>query len=131
MIVVDSNAWGDFFNGTETPHVTRLDTALRREEDLAILPIIVSEVLQGFRTDAGFDKAEGILRSLPVIRSSLDCHVRAAVLFRTLRRRGVTGRGAVYCVIAQTCIEHQATLLSPDRDFAHIAQHTPLHLWHE
>ena len=129
LIVVDSNAWADFFNGVETPHVERLDAALRDEEDLAVLPIVVTEVLQGFRTDGGFRAAEAVLVSLPAIQPDLGCHVRAAELFRSLRRAGVTVRGAVDCVIAQTCLDLDALLLSPDRDFAHIARHTGLRLW--
>ena len=38
-------------------------------------------------------------------------------------------RGAVDCVIAQTCLDADTELLSPDSDFQHIAQHTPLRLW--
>jgi len=129
MIVVDSNTWADFFNGAQTPHVARLDTALEREEDLSVLPIIVTEVLQGFRTDTGFQRARRVLVSLSIIHPSLDCHVRAARLYRTLRRRGVTIRGAVDCVIAQACLDFGAELLSPDADFEHIARHTPLKLW--
>src|ERR1051325_1204210 len=100
MILVDSNTWADFFNGVQTPHIARLDTALEREEDLSVIPIIVTEVLQGFRTDTGFQRARKVLVSLSMIRPGLDCHVRAARLHRTLRRRGVTVRGAVDCVIA-------------------------------
>jgi predicted nucleic acid-binding protein len=129
MMVVDSNAWADFFNGAEGPHVERLDTALGEEEDLAILPIIVTEVLQGFRTERGFRDAEALLVALPVIHPTLGCHVRAAGLFRSMRRRGVTVRGAVDCVIAQTCLDLEVELLSPDRDFQDIARHTPLRLW--
>ena len=129
MMVVDSNTWADFFNGTEGPHVERLDTALGEEEDLAILPIIVTEVLQGFRTERGFRDAEAMLAALPVIHHTLGCHVRAAGLFRAMRRKGVTVRGAVDCVIAQTCLDLEAELLSPDRDFEDIARHTPLRLW--
>jgi len=129
MIVVDSNTWADFFNGIETSHVARLDTALERDEDLSVIPIIVTEVLQGFRTDTGFQRARRVLVSLSMIHPSLDCHVRAARLYRTLRRRGVTVRGAVDCVIAQTCLDVGAELLSPDADFEHIARHTPLKLW--
>jgi predicted nucleic acid-binding protein len=129
MMIVDSNAWADFFNGLAGPHVERLDAALRDEEDLAVLPIIVTEVLQGFRTETGFRQAERLLVSLPVVHPTLDCHVRAADLFRSLRRWGVTVRGAVDCVIAQACLDLGAQLLSPDRDFAQIARHTPLRLW--
>jgi predicted nucleic acid-binding protein len=129
MIIVDSNTWADFFNGVRTAHVTRLDAALEDEEDLSVIPIIVTEVLQGFRTDTGFQRARRVLVSLPMIHPTVDCHVRAARLFRTLRRRGATVRGAVDCVIAQTCLDVEAELLSPDADFEHIARHTALRLW--
>jgi len=129
MIVVDSNTWADYFNGIDTPHVARLDMALAREEDLAVIPIILTEVLQGFRTDTGFQRARKVLASLAMIHPTVDSHVRAAQLFRTLRRKGVTVRGAVDCVIAQTCLDVGAELLSPDADFEQIARHTGLHLW--
>lgn len=129
MIVVDSNCWGDYFNGTPTPQVQRLETALREEEDLAVLPVIITEVLQGFRSDTGFRAAKRVLTSLPVAHPSVDCHVRAAQMYRSLRRRGVTVRGAVDCIISQTCIDLGAELLSPDADFEQIARHTDLRLW--
>ena len=56
--------------------------------------------------------------------------MRAARLFRSLRKKGVTVRGAVDCVIAQTCLDTEAELLSPDSDFRQIARHTSLRLWH-
>jgi predicted nucleic acid-binding protein len=115
--------------GTPSPHAERLDLALESEEDIAVLPIIITEVLRGFRTDTGYRRARRVLVSLPVIHPSADCHVRAAGLFRSLRRKGVTVRGAVDCVIAQTCLDIQAELLSPDADFERIARHTSLRRW--
>ena len=129
MTIVDSNTWADFFNGSETPYVQRLETALGEEADIGVLPIIVTEVLQGFRTDSGFRRARRVLVALPVIQPTLACHVRAAGLSRLLRRKGVTVRGAVDCLIAQVCLDADAELLSPDADFSGIARHTPLRLW--
>lgn len=63
-----------------------------------------------------------------MIHPTLDSYVRAARVSRRLRRKGVTVRGAVDCVIAQTCIDLGAALLSPDADFAQIARHAPLRL---
>jgi predicted nucleic acid-binding protein len=131
MIIVDSNTWADFFNGASNPHVQRLNIALQEEEDLAVVPIIITEVLQGFRTDSGFQRARRVLLALPVIQPTVDCHVRAARLFRSLRQKGITVRGAVDCIIAQTCLDVDAELLSPDADFERIARHTPLRLWCE
>lgn len=129
MIVVDSDTWADYFNGVSTPHTQRLQAALEDEEDLAILPIIVTEVLQGFRTDSGFAQARRLLLALPVVDQDLEGHVRAAGLFRSLRSKGVTVRGAVDCLIAQACLDAGAELLSPDADFERIARHTPLRVW--
>ncbi len=129
VIVVDSNTWADYFNGRSAPHVDRLDAALEGAEDLAVLPIIVTEVLQGLRSERGFREARKMLVRLPVLQPTLDCHLRAAGLFRTLRRKGVTVRGAVDCVIAQASIDLGALLISPDRDFRFIASHTALRLW--
>lgn len=129
MIIVDSNTWADFFNGTSNPHVRRLDAALEEEEDLAVIPVIITEVLQGFRTDSGFRRAKRGLVALPVIQPDVDCHVRAAQLYRSLRKKGVTVRGPVDCIIAQSCIAIGAVLLSPDADFRRIARNSSLRLW--
>ena len=95
------------------------------------VPIIITEVLHGFRTDSGFQRARRVLLALPVIQPTVGCHVRAAHLFRSLRQKGITVRGAVDCIIAQTCLDVDAELLSPDADFERIALHTPLRLWEE
>lgn len=129
MIVVDSNVWADYFNGSASPYAKRLQNCLVDEEDIAVLPIIVTEVLQGFRTSAGFSRARDVLTRLPVIHPDLACHVEAAVLFRKLRGSGVTVRSSIDCVIAQFCIRSGSMLLSPDADFRLIARHTDLELW--
>ena len=128
-MIVDTSVWADYFNGVENSYTDRLDRALAEEEDLAILPFIVTEVLQGFRTEAGFLKARDLLLSLPVLVLSIEYYVEAARLFRRLRGKGITVRGTIDCIIAQTCLEHDAELLSPDVDFHRIAENTRLRLW--
>ena len=130
MIVVDSNTWADYFNGAPTPWAQRLESALESEEEIAVLALIVTEVLQGFRTSRGFEQARRVLTSLPAIQPGIETHVEAARLYRFLRGKGVTVRGAVDCIIAATCIEVRAELLSPDADFVQIARFTSLELWH-
>ncbi len=128
-MIVDTPVWADYFNGVENPYTDRLDRALAEGEDLAILPFIVAEVLQGFRTEAGFLKARYLLLSLPVLVLPIDCYVEAARLFRRLRGKGITVRGTIDCIIAQACLEYDAELLSPDADFHRIAENTKLRLW--
>jgi hypothetical protein len=127
LIVVDTGVWADWFNGQPSPHAARLD-AMLEVEDVALTPLILTEVLQGFRTDGGFERARIVLTSLPILDLDVDGHVEAARLFRSMRRRGVTVRGTADCLIAQTCILADAPLLSGDRDFVAIARHSQLRL---
>jgi len=129
VIVVGTSVWAAFFNGVECAEVELLDSLLSAEQSpIGILPIILTEVLQGLRSDAGFRKASAQLRRLVVIEPSLDAHERAAALFRSSRRKGITVRGAIDVLIAQTCIEAGAELLTLDRDFSKIASHSSLRL---
>jgi hypothetical protein len=127
MILVDTSVWAAYFNGAPGPEVDHLEGLLAAEDKpIAILPIILTEVLQGFRTDSGFRQAAAVLRGLVVLEPTLGTHERAAGLFRALRKKGVTVRGAVDALIAQTCIETGVGLLSLDKDFVRIARHTAL-----
>jgi predicted nucleic acid-binding protein len=127
VIVVDTTVWADWFNEVESPAVRRLDVALERQ-DVGLVPAVLTEVLRGFRADGDFDRARGLLVQLPVLALDIEGHVAAARLFRRLRSRGVTVRGTIDCIIAQTCITAGVELLSTDQDFAAIARHTPLRL---
>ncbi|OLE48185.1 MAG: hypothetical protein AUG01_08335, partial [Candidatus Rokubacteria bacterium 13_1_20CM_2_69_58] len=117
----------DWFNGTDSPQVDRLDQALDRQ-DAGLVPVILTEVLQGFRSEPDFERARALLVQLPALTLDIEGHASAARLFRRLRSKGVTVRGAIDCIIAQTCIAAGVELLSTDQDFVGIARHTPLRL---
>ncbi len=129
MIMVDTSVWESFFNGNNDYAARELDRLLEIRANLVIIPIVLTEVLQGFRSDSGFARAKDLLTQLPILVPSIDTHVFAAELYQTLRRKGVTVRGTIDCLIAQVCIENNALLLSLDRDFQFIAQNTPLDLY--
>jgi len=117
MIVVDSSVWIDYFNGRETPEVAKLDSLLG-VEPLAIGDIILLEVLQGFRADAHFNTAKQILSSLTLFNMlGEDAALKAAHLFRGLRKQGITIRKTNDVIIANFCITHNCSLLFADRDF--------------
>ena len=127
MILVDTSVWAAYFNGREISQVHLLDRLLSDEkEQILVIPIVLTEVLQGFRSDAGFREAKDPMVHLSILEPPLQTHIDAARLFRRLRRKGVTVRGAVDCLIAQVCIDTKSELLTTDRDFDHIARHTPL-----
>jgi len=126
MILVDTTVWIDHFAGKQTPGTGKLRRAIDGGEDLAVCGLVMTEVLQGIRHDREFAKTEMVLRNLLYLPASLQCHVRAAGIFRGCRGKGVTIRKTNDCVIAAVCIDNTAFLLHNDRDFDAIARHFPL-----
>lgn len=122
MILVDSSVWVDYFNGVRSKETDFLDATLGREP-IAIGDLILTEVLQGFRSDADYQTAKSLLLGLTVFELlGQDLAVKVADNYRALRRRGVTVRKTVDCIIATFCIERGLPLLYSDRDFEPFAR---------
>lgn len=121
MILVDSSVWVDYFNGVCSRETDFLDSTLGNEP-VAIGDLILTEVLQGFRSDSDYQTAKSLLLGLTVFELlGQDLAIRAADNYRALRRRGVTVRKTVDCIIATFCIERGLPLLYSDRDFESFA----------
>lgn len=126
MILVDSSVWIDYFRGLETAATKRLDMLLG-VEPLAIGDLILTEVLQGFRSDRDFRQAQELMGSLVMINlGGPEITVQAAKHFRILRSLGITVRKTIDTIIATRCIENDLTLLHADRDFEPFQQHLGL-----
>lgn len=126
MILVDSSVWIDYFNGKLTPETDKLDSLLGVEA-LAIGDLIVTEVLQGFRSDSDYVIAKRLLFSMTVfdmLNSQLA--VKSADNYRALRKRGITIRKTADVIIATFCIEYRYSLLFADRDFLAFVEHLGL-----
>ncbi|AGA89173.1 putative nucleic acid-binding protein, contains PIN domain [Thioflavicoccus mobilis 8321] len=126
MVLVDSSVWIDYFNGVPTAECDALDTLLGNELVL-IGDLILTEVLQGFRTDAAYRQARTLLEPLTLCRlGGRKIALAAADHYRYLRRRGVTVRKTIDVIIASYCLLHDVELLHVDRDFDAIEQHLGL-----
>lgn len=117
MIMVDSSVWIDFFNGIDNKETNKLDDVLGIQE-IATGDLIITEVLQGFRSDRDFKTAKDILTSLTVFEMLGEkMAIKSANNFRKLRKAGVTVRKTPDVIIATFCIEKKLPLLFSDRDF--------------
>ncbi len=128
MKIIDSPVWIAYFNGEKRPETEVLSQMLEKNEEPVLFPVIALEVLAGFKNDGEFNKVRAIFNRLDTLGLSPEVHIKAAVLYRVLRKKGVTVRGVTDCLIAQGCIEYGATLLTLDRDFKTIARHSALKL---
>lgn len=126
MVLVDSSVWIAYFNGQVNTETDYLD-AILGTEPVAIGDLILTEVLQGFRSDIHYRKAKTLLTSLtvyPLLGAALA--IKSADNYRLLRRRGITIRKTADVIIATYCIEHGLHLLYTDRDFNPFVQHLKL-----
>ena len=117
MIVVDTSAWIDYFNGINAPHTNRLDKDLTIER-IIIGDLIIAELLQGFKTDKDYSIARSLIESLEY-RDFLgkEMAIMAADNYRYLRKRGITVRKTIDTIIATFCIENRYQLIHNDKDF--------------
>jgi len=126
VILVDSSVWIDYFNGRVCAETDRLDDLLGTEL-LLTGDLILIEVLQGFRSDRHFRRAQEFLGRLAYIDLvGRDVALAAAANYRRLRRAGVTVRKTIDVAIATRCIRDSHRLLYTDRDFDPMVEHLGL-----
>lgn len=104
-------------------HVTREVAELRdrgRAGEVIIGDLVIHELLRGVRDARQAREIEEELNGFAKV-DMVNHHIArmAAGQYRELRRRGITVRSAIDCLIAAYCIETATPLLHSDRDFAH------------
>ena len=126
MIIVDTSVWIDYFNGRDTGETDRLD-GLLGHEPVGIGDLILTEILQGFRSDSDYRTAKELLSSLTLFEMlGRENAIRSADHYRLLRKRGITIRKTADVIIATFCIAGNHTLLFSDRDFLPFVEHLGL-----
>ena len=132
-IVVDSSVWIDFFNkktSVEIEHLKTLLLSIRWTPPVIVLPVIMQEVLQGIENNKHYDVIKENLQGFEYIQyGPYEFSIKAAEIYRSLRRKGVTIRKANDCLIAALCIEFNVPLFHNDKDFDNIAKHTSLKIY--
>jgi predicted nucleic acid-binding protein len=124
MILVDTSVLLPFLGGRSTQASEVFADALSGGLEIALTPIVVQEVLQGAREELEWGKLRGYLLSQAILapRDPVATHVAAARIYYDCRRRRLTVRSTLDCVIAQIAIEHGVPLFHDDRDYDAIAR---------
>jgi predicted nucleic acid-binding protein len=124
VTLVDTSVWIEVFRRRRP---LDLPSLVAFDEVVTCLPVI-QEVLQGFLDEGAYRMACEAMFALPVVESPLSAavFVEAVSLYRTARRRGLTVRSSVDCLIAACALRHDLEVLHRDRDFTALARITPL-----
>lgn len=130
MVIVDTSVWIDFFNGKENEYVYKLESLKEKDIDIFTTGIIVTEILSGFKEERDIKLTAELLKHLPFVDPVYpETYIKAASIYRTGRKRGITVRKIIDCLIAQIAIENNLLLLHKDEDFNQIASFTELKIY--
>ncbi|POP51736.1 type II toxin-antitoxin system VapC family toxin [Zhongshania marina] len=126
MILVDSSVWIDYFSGLDSPEADKLDNILGIRP-VAIGDLILTEVLQGFRSDKDYKAARRVFEDVTIFDMLGEkMAIKSAENFRTLRKKGITVRKTADVIIATFCIDQKLPLLFSDKDFKPFVKHLGL-----
>jgi predicted nucleic acid-binding protein len=126
QILVDTSVWIDFFRRISSRETELFKQALERREPIFIAGIIAQEILQGIRQDSQHRSVLQYFLLFSKIDDEFGDYLAAANIYRSLRKRGLTIRSPVDCLIAALAIKENISLLHNDSDFTTIARHFPL-----
>src|SRR5262249_44201869 len=116
-VLVDTSVWADFFNGFASREERALSRLIAGNDEICTCGVVVAEVLQGLRRSQGRIEIERLFRELLFLEpGGIDAYIRAANIYRLLRRRGVTVRSTIDCLIAVLAEQGECDVLSRDRD---------------
>ena len=125
-LLVDSTVWIDFFAGRKTSHAEKLEQCVRDRDDICCCGFVLAEVLQGIRDEKQFVAVKRQFENLIYLEDDRTTFELGATIYRELRRKGITIRNSMDCLISAVVIQHGASFLENDRDYKFIDQHYPL-----
>jgi predicted nucleic acid-binding protein len=130
-LIVDSSVWIDGFNPRiQTPEKELLKQLIVNDYPIYLCPIIYQEVLQGVKEDKTFEEMKFILQQYRMVDIDLiDATNYAIDLYRHLRKKGITIRKSIDCLISSYAILGNMYILHNDKDFTQIAKESKLKIY--
>jgi len=129
MVVVDTTVWIDYIHGLENPYTNALDYELLHNQVITG-DLLITEFLQGFRSDSDFEAAKEIINNLIYCDMlGKEMALKSAANFRLLRKNGITIRKTADIIIGTFCIENELPLLHNDKDYEPMAKYLGLRIY--
>lgn len=128
MIVVDTSVLIPFLKGSRLGPAQRLREIEHDGLPVAIPAVCGQEVLQGAKDEREWGMLLGALSTQKILLPAdpRQTHIEAARIFFDCRRKGITIRSTLDCLIAQLVLENDGILLHDDEDFDRIKKIRPL-----
>lgn len=122
MYLIDTSVLIDFLKGVDTPKSRKFEEILTHQIPFGISAFTYQEVLQGAKDTKEYDKLNTYLSTQKILYPRNESYEKAAKLFFTCRKSGITIRSTIDTLIATTAMENNLILLHSDRDFEYMAE---------
>ena len=131
MILVDTSVLIDFFKRSKSEAGLRFKLVLERGLNFGITSHVFQEVLQGAKSEKEYKLLRRYLETQRFFhpKDPVDSFAEAARIFFLCRKKGLTIRSTIDCLIAQIAMEHDLLLLHSDQDFHFMANVIPLKIY--
>ena len=119
MILVDTTVLIDTLRDTQNEKTKLFCDAIHRNLPFGISEYTYLEILQGAGNSDEYDRLNDYLLDMNIyfLPKTVETYNKAAGMYFSLRRQGVTPRSTIDILIALTAIEYDLILLHNDRDF--------------
>ena len=131
MILVDTSVLIAFFKGENSEASRKLTHLLQQNIPVGICSVVFQEILQGAASEKEYHLLLKYLESQHFYHpmDPVGSYSSAAKIYLDCRKRGITIRSTIDCLIAQIALEHNLLLLHDDKDFEAIAKVVPLRFY--
>jgi len=128
MILVDTSVLIHFLKGINSESSQKFTVAIQKRIPFGINSVIFQEVLQGAGSEKEYLTLKSYLETQRFyhLRDPIDSFAKAAKIYFDCRKKGITIRSTIDCLIAETALENDLFLLHADSDFDLMARVIPL-----
>jgi len=123
MFLIDTSVWIDYFREKNNAAVEYFSELLDEETPFGITGIIYQELLQGAASQSDFTHLVNYLGTQRFyhLNDNVTSYQEAAKIYFNCRRKGISIRSTLDCLIAQIAIENDLILLHNDEDYNRIS----------
>jgi len=123
MILLDTSVLVDFFKGIQNVPALCLHDIIEQHIPFGITSVVYQELLQGAKTKKEYTFLDKYLSCQHFFhpKDQITSYGKAAMIYFLCRKKGITIRSTIDCLIARIAIEHDLLLLQNDKDFVNMA----------
>lgn len=117
-VLADTSVWIEYFNNEKSIIADSLESLIEQDK-VVVAGIIITEILQGTRTEKEFHTILENITALPLLESHLNTWTQAGRISFNLRRIGIT-IPTTDIIIASLAIENNCQIFTLDPHFEKI-----------